>query len=84
MIAAGDHGAAAVFASAVGKGTLARLHALPTHERQPYRASLEQIRAKLGEHAYQAATEHGATMAYDELITFALDHIDLASAPCST
>jgi predicted ATPase len=78
MHAAGDDEAAAVFAGAVARGALARLHALPTHERPGYRELLHHVRAKLGEDVYETANGRGATMAYEELIRFALDRVDIA------
>jgi hypothetical protein len=84
LIAAGDHECAAVVEGALSRGTLARLHALPTHERPDHRETLEQARAALGDDTYQSLNERGASMAYDELITFTLDRVDAATARDST
>jgi hypothetical protein len=80
MHAAGDHEAAALFSGAVARGVLAKLYALPRPERASHRELLDSVRSKLGSEAYDTSTSRGAAMAYDELVTFALQRLEIALA----
>ena len=76
LFEAGEGESAAIFAAAVSAGVLKRLHALPIHERPLLNQLVDQLRASLGPDAYQAAARRGASMAYDEIVTFALGSLD--------
>jgi hypothetical protein len=76
MAAWKEHETAAVFVGAVTEGVVARLGALPRHERADYNEFIVTIRSQLGDDRYAAATSRGGAMTYEQITAFALAAVE--------
>ena len=80
LACAGADEEAAVFAGIITDGLLKGLRPLPPHELADHDLLLDSLRSGLGSDRYDAATERGSRMTYDEIVTFVLGAHDPAAA----
>jgi predicted ATPase/class 3 adenylate cyclase len=76
IAALGEPETAGVFLGAVADGVFARMNALPPNEIADHNQFMENVRSKLGDDRYSAATARGAAMTYEQIATFALAAVE--------